>query len=218
VPCYLHSVKQFLSKTEDVYREPFGKRTNPYPRRCVFFGTTNDAEFLRDRTGNRRFWPVDTGIQKPAKDVWRDLPEEVDQIWAEAYLRWQLGETLFLAGKVKDISEAEQEAHRESNAKEGIIREFVSRRVPIDWDKRTINERKLYWSSEFGRDKVETVERDRICAAEVWSECLGGDLKFMRRRDSLEINSILAGIPYLKRHNSTCRSGPYGTQKGFVRQ
>lgn len=212
-----NAVKQFLSKTEDVYREPFGKRTNPYPRRCVFFGTTNDVEFLKDRTGNRRFWPIDTGIEKAVKNVWQDLPEEVDQIWAEAYLRWQLGETLYLSGEVKEISEAEQEAHSESNAKEGIIREFVNRKVPIDWDKRSINERKLYWAGEFWKDGLQTVERDRICAVEIWTECLGGDLKFMRRSDALEINSILASIPGLKRHNSTYRFGPYGTQKGFIK-
>jgi putative DNA primase/helicase len=53
-----NAVKQFLSKTEDVYREPFGKRTNPYPRHCVFFGTTNDVEFLKDSTGNRRLMKV----------------------------------------------------------------------------------------------------------------------------------------------------------------
>jgi putative DNA primase/helicase len=212
-----NAVKQFLSKTEDVYREPFGKRTNPYPRRCVFFGTTNDDEFLKDRTGNRRFWPVDTGLQRATKNVWKDLPEEVDQIWAEAFIRWQLGEPLYLAGDAKEISEAEQEAHRESNAKEGIIREFVTRQIPVDWDKRTLNDRRLYWSGEFVRDNCTTIERDRICAAEVWYECLGGDLKFMRRSDALEINSILSCIPGWIRHSSTCRYGPYGTQKGFVK-
>jgi predicted P-loop ATPase len=50
-----NAVKQFLSRSEDIYREPFGKRTKAYPRRCVFFGTTNDSEFLKDRTGSRRF-------------------------------------------------------------------------------------------------------------------------------------------------------------------
>ena len=212
-----NAVKQFLSRTEDIYREPFGKRTNPYPRRCVFFGTTNDNEFLKDRTGNRRFWPVDTGILPMTKSVWDNLPDEVDQIWAEAYCRWQLGEKLFLSGEAKELSEAEQEAHRESNAKEGIIREFVERKVPVNWEKRSLNERKIYWSAEFGRDTCETVERDRICAAEVWCECLNSELKFMKRSDALEINTILANIPGWKRHGSNFRAGCYGTQKGFVR-
>ena len=79
----VNTIKLFLSKTEDIFREAYGRRTNEYPRRCVFFGTTNDAEFLRDATGDRRFWPVDVGMHKPQKSVWDDLPKGVDQIWAE---------------------------------------------------------------------------------------------------------------------------------------
>jgi predicted P-loop ATPase len=171
-----NAVKQFLSRVEDIYREPFGRRTKAYPRRCVFFGTTNDTEFLRDRTGNRRFWPVDVGVQSPTKNVFKQLEEEVPQIWAEAFCYWQLGETLYLTGEVEEEAKQEQESHRESSAKEGVIREFVERRVPLNWDKRTLPERLLYWSGEFGRGDVETAERDRICALEVWCECLKGDL------------------------------------------
>lgn len=213
-----NAVKQFLSRTEDIYREPFGKRTKAYPRRCVFFGTTNDNEFLKDRTGNRRFWPVDVGIKPAVKSVWNTLPVEVDQIWAEAYLYWQLGEKLFLTGEAEAESKLEQEAHAESNAKEGIIREFVNRPIPLNWDKRTLSERRLYWAAEFGRDNIDTVERDRICAAEVWAECLGGDLKYMRRADAVEINCVLASMTGWKRLDKGYRFGSaYGHQRGFIR-
>lgn len=57
-----NTVKQFLSKTEDIYRAAYGRHTKKYPRRCVFFGTSNDIEILKDITGNRRFWPVDTAV------------------------------------------------------------------------------------------------------------------------------------------------------------
>lgn len=217
-----NAVKQFLSRTEDIYREPFGRRTSNYPRRCVFFGTTNDSEFLKDRTGNRRFWPIDVGVQPPTKSVFHMLEDEVDQIYAEAFCYWQLGEPLYLKGEAEALAKEQQEVHRESSAKEGIIREFVERRVPVGWDKRTLAERRLYWSGEFGRgdggaDNDNTVERDRICAAEVWCECLGGDLKFMRRTDAVEINGILAGIPGWKRYNAAARFGCYGPQKGFIK-
>ncbi|MEW6663044.1 MAG: VapE domain-containing protein [Bacillota bacterium] len=212
-----NAVKQFLSRTEDIYREPYGRRTGVYPRRCVFFGTTNDSEFLKDRTGNRRFWPVDVGVQPATKKIFVELEDEVDQIWAEAFCRWQAGEGLYLTGEVESEAIEQQEAHRETNAKEGIIREFVERRVPVDWEKRTLGERRLYWSGEFGRDPGETVERDRICAAEVWCECLGGDLKYMKRADTMEINSILAIIPGWKRSNGMYRFGCYGHQRGFVK-
>lgn len=212
-----NSVKQFLSRTEDIYREPFGRRTGIHPRQCVFFGTTNDTEFLKDRTGNRRFWPVDCGVLQPTKNVFIDLDNEVNQIWAEAYVYWQLGERLYLTGAAEAESKIEQEIHRESNAKEGVIREFVERAVPVGWEKRTFAEKRLYWSSEFGAATGETVERDRICAAEVWCECLGGELKFMRRADALEINGILSGLEGWKRHGSTARFSGYGHQKGFIK-
>jgi len=208
-----NSVKQFLSKREDIFREPYGRRTGKYPRRCVFFGTSNEGEFLKDRTGNRRFWPVDVGIYPATKNVFEQLEEEVPQIWAEAFCYWQMGESLFLSGDVEKFAQAEQEAHRESDAKEGIIREFVDRHVPTDWDKRTLSERRLYWSGEFGRADIDTVERRRICAAEVWCECLGADIKFMRQTDSRSINSILKSTTTW----GDCREvfGPYGSQRGF---
>ena len=59
-----NTIKQFLSKREDIYRQAYGRRTGRYPRKCVFFGTCNQFEFLKDLTGNRRFWPVDVGKHK----------------------------------------------------------------------------------------------------------------------------------------------------------
>jgi predicted P-loop ATPase len=212
-----NAIKQFLSRREDIYREPFGRRTSAFPRRCVFFGTTNDSEFLKDRTGNRRFWPIEVGVNHPIKSVFNQLASEASQILAEAFAFWQLGEPLYLSGEVEEMAKEQQELYRESSAKEGIIREFVERQVPFGWEKRDIGERRLYWSGEFGKVETDTVERDRICTAEVWVECLGGDIKYMKRTDSMEITSILGNIPGWKRHNSTTRFGPYGIQKGFVR-
>lgn len=212
-----NAVKQFLSRTEDIYREAYGKRTMPYPRRCVFFGTTNDTEFLRDRTGNRRFWPVDVGLVQPTKSVFRDLAGEVDQIYAEAFVRWQLGEQLYLTGEAEELSKQQQEAHRESSAKEGIIRAFVDRPVPEDWQKRDIPTRLMYWGGEFGKPHEGAAgPRDRICAAEIWCECFRSDIKFIRQSDTREINGILAAIPGWEEYRG--RFGPYELQRGFRRK
>lgn len=214
----VNAVKQFLSRTEDIYRAPFARRTQTFPRRCVFFGTTNNDEFLRDATGNRRFWPVDVGVQQPTKSVFGQLEAEVDQIWAEAFVYWQAGEPLYLSGELEEEAKRQQEQHRETDPREGIIREFVERRVPVGWEKRTLGERRMYWAGDFERGNVETVERDRICAAEVWCECLGGDLKNMRRADTVAINAILERIPGWKKHNDVYRYGCYGRVKGgFIR-
>lgn len=214
-----NAVKQFLSRTEDIYREPYGRRTNIYPRKCVFFGTTNDAEFLKDMTGNRRFWPVDVGLQKPTKDIFSDLENEVDQIWAEAFMYWQLGESLYLTGEAEEIALQEQEAHRESNTKEGIIQEFIERPTPVNWSNRGLAERRMYWSGEFAKNQTEkTIPRDKICAAEVWCECFNKDISFMRRAETLEINNILSRIPGWKKDKNGRQFGkPYGLQRGYSR-
>lgn len=66
------SVKHFISKTEDSYRQAYGRRVETFKRQCVFFGTTNEIEFLKDRTGNRRYWPLMVGVNKPKKNLFED--------------------------------------------------------------------------------------------------------------------------------------------------
>ena len=213
-----NAVKQFLSKVEDIFREPYGRRTGIYPRRCVFFGTTNESEFLKDKTGNRRFWPVDCGVNVPTKSVFRDLPEAVPQIWAEALMAWQLGERLYLTGEALDLAEAVQEAHSEQSSKEGVIREFVAREILPDWDKRSIAQRRMYWQADTVKEDIKRVAREKICAAEIWCECFGGDLRTMRRSDSIEINCILQRISGWDKSQKAIRFGAeYGVQKGFIR-
>lgn len=61
-------LKQFLGQKTDKYRAPYERREEEHPRHCVFFGTTNDDEFLRDSTGNRRYWPVEVRKSKTNKE------------------------------------------------------------------------------------------------------------------------------------------------------
>lgn len=211
-----NAVKQFLSKTDDIYRAAYGRRTEKYPRRCVFFGTSNNAEFLKDATGNRRFWPVDVGIYGAKKSVWNDLPDEVDQIWAEAYMYWVLGEQLYLPKEIEELAAEQQESHREQSGKEGLIRDFLDMEIPKNWDQTDIQGRRMYLNGGARKEEV-LVPREKVCALEIWTECFGGDPKYMKRADTTEINNILLGIPGWHRNKSVRRYGPYGTQKGFER-
>lgn len=211
-------IKQFLSKTDDIYRAAYGRRTERYARRCVFFGTSNDGEFLKDSTGNRRFWPVDVGVRPAQKSVWDHLPEEVDQIWAEARLYWALGEALYLPGDIEALAVEQQEEHRETTGKEGIVLDFLEKPVPSNWDQLDVGARKMYWSGNMrlGEDVV-LWPREKVCAVEVWTECLNGDPKYMRRADSTEINNILSSAKGWKRNKDKRRYGPYGMARGFER-
>lgn len=213
------AVKQFLSKSEDIYRVPFSRRTSSFPRRCIMIGTTNDTEYLRDRTGNRRFWPIDCAVSKPSKSVFTELEPVVDQLWAEAVVYWQMGEKLYLSNTAAEQAVKAQEEHMEVNAREGIIQEFVSRKVPVDWNKRSLQQRRVFWANEFGQTEKsdELVKRDKICALEVWCEALGGDVKLLRKSDTREINDILSSIKGLKKSAKAMRFIPdYGVQKGFI--
>jgi putative DNA primase/helicase len=211
-----NSVKQFLSKTDDIYRAAYGRTTNKYPRRCVFFGTSNEEEFLKDVTGNRRFWPIDVGVHPAKKSIWAELPKEVDQIWAEAYTYWMLGEPLFLSKEVEKLAEAMQESHREASGKEGIIQEFLERQVPLNWDKMSLSARKMFLSGSNHGD-VEMEPRKKICAVEIWTECFGGNPGYMKRTDSTEINNILSQIKGWKRIKTPRMFGTHGQQRGFER-
>lgn len=214
-----NAVKQFLSKTHDIYRAAYGKRPDKYPRRCVFFGTSNEEEFLKDVTGNRRFWPVDVGVNSAKKSVWRELPYEVDQIWAEAYLYWMLGEPLYLAKELEQAAEAMQESHREVSGKEGIVHEFLEREIPLNWDSMDLTARRQFWGGYLKLSEGEVLmKREKVCAMEVWVECLNGEAKYMSRKDSMEINSILASAPGWRRNKSKRRYGPHGIQRGFERR
>ncbi|HEY0288546.1 MAG TPA: VapE domain-containing protein [Pseudomonas sp.] len=79
--------KQFFSASTDTYRESYGRRTNDVPRQCVFVGTTNQEEYLKDATGNRRYWPV--FCNKVDLDKLREIR---DQLWAEAVFCYESGD------------------------------------------------------------------------------------------------------------------------------
>lgn len=94
-------VKSFISRRVDKVRPPYGKRYIESERQCVFFGTTNSEDYLKDKTGNRRFWPVKVNGLDFDK-----LKEDRDQLWAEALNHYEMvGENLWLEGEAKDIAE-----------------------------------------------------------------------------------------------------------------
>ena len=208
-------IKQFLSKTEDIYRAAYGRRTDKYLRRCVFFGTSNDSEFLKDMTGNRRFWPVDVGVNPAKRSVWKELPQEVDQIWAEAYAYWAAGEELYMPKELEAAAVEQQETHREASGKEGLIMDFLNKPVPISWNQMDLVKRRMFLSGGMHVEE-KLVLRDKICAVEIWTECFGGDLKYMKRSDSMEINNILLHGKW-QRIKTPRDFGPYGPQRGFTR-
>ena len=214
-------VKSFITRTDDKYRQAYGTTVENHPRSCVIVGTTNsDGGFLRDITGNRRFWPVRvTGRGK--YHPW-DLTE-VDQVWAEAIEYFKNGEELFLKGEVAAEAYSRQRDAMETDDREGIVQEYLDRLLPDGWDKYDLFRRRTYLDGgEFGGQNVEgTVQRTRVCAMEIWCECFGKARESLKKTDSYEIESILYKLGGWEKYSGTpsgkSRIPGYGVQKTYVR-
>lgn len=96
------SVKAFLSAPRDAYRKPFAIDATDVPRQCVFGGSTNQAEYLKSETGNRRFWPVRIS-DDPVK--LKELEADRGQIWAEAVALYRTGMPWWIEVDEKELAE-----------------------------------------------------------------------------------------------------------------
>lgn len=212
-------IKQFLSLRADRYRAAYGRHMKEFPRRCVFFGTSNQADFLQDTTGNRRFWPVDVGINPHPKTVWRDLSDDtINQIWAEAKARWQIGEQLYLTGEVEKMAQEMQEQHRDADPNEQLIQEFSLKLIPVDWSKWPLQRRLDYWDGGIIGD-VKLTERCVICPLEVWVELFHNPINKHTAADIKQIKEVLNRSPDWEKAKAAVYCGaPYGTQRAYRRK
>lgn len=103
-------VKAFLSSSVDTYRVPYGRIPGQYPRQCFFVGTTNEAEFLDDTTGARRFLPV-----RVTRIDLATIAKLRDQLWAEAFARHARGEAWHLAPQFEKAQRAAAAAFERSD-------------------------------------------------------------------------------------------------------
>ena len=212
----LEQIKQFVSKQSDNFRAAYARRTQEHPRQCAFFGSTNDAEFLRDPTGSRRFWPV---VVTEAGRVLADglTDEIVDQVWAETVVRYNAGEPWYLSEAAEAMARDVQAAHTEMNGKQGVIETFLETLLPKNWDDRSLDARLMFYNGGFGGDEKGTERRTRICAAEIWCELFRGDIKAYTQAQAREISGILRQLSGWEFYGSTPCGEPYGRQRAFVR-
>ena len=212
----IDAVKHFVSKKEDRFRVAYGKRIEHFPRRCVFFGTTNEEDFLRDVSGNRRFWVVDCKGCTGRLDFKEYLTSAtIAQLWGEAKERYVQGEPLYLAeAGLEEEARAIQDKHLEKDDRSGLINEYLERLLPENWDTLDPYQRRNWLSDE---NNVGTVKRQRACILEIWSECLGKDPNSITRRDSYEISRIMKSLREWAPYGGTLKFKYYGSQKGFVK-
>ena len=217
----METVKSFVTRTDDKFRQSYGVAVESHPRSCIIVGSTNsEGGFLRDITGNRRFWPVHVsghGRFHP----WE--LQEVDQVWAEALERYHNGEELYLKGRVAADAYVMQQDAMESDDREGVIAEYLETLLPANWDRMDLYQRRSFLGgSEFdGAPTAGTVRREKVCIMEIWCECFGKERQNLKRTDSYEVESILMKIggwePIQGLKSGKTRFPLYGPQKTFVR-
>ena len=215
----IETVKSFISRVDDKYRASYGVNVESHPRQCIIVGTTNaETGFLRDITGNRRFWPVRVpGNSK--KKPWQLTPEDVRQIWAETLVLYRKGENLYLEGKDADIAVTEQADALEMDEREGLVQEYLDTLLPENWAEMSLFERRSYLSdSDFGASKKDgTVQREYVCNMEIWCECFGKDGSAMKPADSYAIAAIMRKIEGWDKTDRTTYP-IYGRQRGYRRK
>lgn len=215
----IDKVKAFVSRQDDKYRASFGRRVTPHPRQCVFFGTTNSENgYLRDITGNRRFWNVKVSGMGKSKP-WDLTLEDVRQIWAEAALYAKAGEKLYLEADLEQYAKQEQRAAMEQDEREGIVREYLDMLLPGGWDGMDIYQRR-----EFVRDRNNptqpkgAVRRDQVSNIEIWCECFGKPKEDLKPADSYAIATIMTRIEGWTKPEQRRRIPIYGLQRLYRRE
>ena len=212
----MNQAKAFISKQSDFYRAAYAEFPEDRRRQCVFFGTTNNRDCLRDETGGRRFWPLITDAVDRKKNIFTELAAERDQIWAEAVSYWRAGESLYLPPELEGIAAERQEAHREAHPWEDTIKNFINHDVPEDWDDWELNQRLTFWSGNV-TGSAPLVKRAKVCVREIWQEALMMSLATLDQQKSRAITGTLNRLKEWQKGGSLRFGKVYGVQKGYIR-
>ena len=183
----VEAMKSFITRTIDRYRQSYDRRTGEYPRQCIFIGTTNDYQFLADKTGNRRYLPIEIGLKMG------DLFKKEDYVKNYILECWREALALYKANKTylnipftyyKDVVK-QQESVLQDDPRLGLILDYLN-------------------SKKVG---------DKVCGTEIFTNCLNGIKKNFTRSDSNEISRTMSYLKDWKRVNSTYKFKDYGVQK-----
>lgn len=208
----VESVKSFVSRQVDNYRPSYGRAVESHPRTCVCIGTSNADDYLRDVTGNRRFWPIPvSGISE--KRPWDLTDEDVAQIWSEVMFYYEgMGErSLLLPKEARALAEQQQLNALEYDERTGIVEAYLERKLPENWPAMDLSARR-FWLEDNKVDEGE-VTREDVTIMEIWAECFRKMPTEKKRQDSDDIVRILMQLGW--RRSGTKRSAIYGTQKAY---
>lgn len=201
----VNTLKMFLGQQTDKFRAPYERREEEHPRHCVFFGTTNDKEFLRDATGNRRYWPIECGVKKSLKSVFDDLDSEKEQIWAEAVKLFKEGEKLYLDSELENEARKQQKERLEEDPWESAILDYLDMEIHEDWYDKGLDA------------SGDMILRDRVSVSEILKNCLDIPVRQQDRQSRTRVLSILFKLDNWE-YKKYIKFGKSKVTSGFTRK
>ena len=211
----IEKVKSFVSTTDDKYRASYGRVVESHPRQCVIFATVNGdgRGYLRDITGNRRFWIVKCN-QMLQKRMWDENDKNYrDQFWSEAKEIYESGEELYLEGSLLDIATDYQNEALEQDERVGIVEQYLNRLLPTNWHEMDLYKRRSFLNGDDFICEKGTIQRTEVSNAEIWCECFGKSQSDLKSSDSYQLAAIMKQIGGWERTSSIKKQPIYGRQK-----
>ncbi len=186
----VEAVKAYITCRTDTYRRPYAEYVTENKRQCIFIGTTNKVEFLTDKTGNRRYYPLvcnSKGYELFQHE--EEIKAEILQCWAEAKALYDKGEMPACPKiELEDVIRQAQARAVEDDYREGMIQAYLE-------------------------------QQEKVCIIQIWQKALGNEVTKPTRKDSNEIATILNKMPnWEKAGDNTRKFGDYGYQKYWYRK
>lgn len=211
----VQQIKAFMSRRSDRTRLAYAKRAQGYPRQCIFIGSTNDAKYLRDDTGGRRFWPVECLLPEDQSIDTDGLKAEVDQLWAEAthlYREMRKAQPKGMLPLYLSDGDAAAEAERLQESRRIETVEDVMAGQISAWLDHPI-------SKGDGFSDDEKVLRNATCLKQVWIEALGNDPRSFNAQAAQTVGRAMRLVKEWDSRGARQRLfGKYGKQKAYFRR
>ncbi|MBQ9030127.1 MAG: hypothetical protein IJV41_02400 [Oscillospiraceae bacterium] len=214
----IEKVKSFLSSSDDKFRPSYGRTVESHPRQGIMVASVNgDRGYLRDITGNRRFWIVKLHQTEQIK-TFNFSKEDRDQIWAEAKYYYLHGEKLFLEGAlVGEAAEVQKEA-LEEDERQGMVEVYLETLLPENWNTMDLYARREYLRCDDDPTITRgTIKRETVSNVEIWCECYGKALSDLKPTDSYAITALMQKVDGWTRTKTRKRMPIYGQQRVYVR-
>lgn len=210
----VQTIKAFISRKVDRARLAYARRAADFPRQCIFICSTNESIYLKDPTGNRRWWPIE--CKNSAIDI-DDFKLNVDQVWAEALVMYRQMRAsqpygtlpLYLTGEAAETALGVQESRRVETTDDviaGLIEAWLEKPISDDagFEEPNISEPQF---------------REQTCLLQIWCEALDRDRKdYGKNNEGRYLSSIMKLVPGWEVANGHKTDfGRYGRQRVYKR-